>query len=301
MAARKAFGTAIVASPLAYYLISTNSGKPRSSRTGEDVDESCRRLNLPTPAKAQTVDVLHSPNLISKDEVRAILAAASKARARGLLGYVERRGESGRSKVGGDWRTTYMHSGNFFHDKIMDTEDLMGRIIKRVKERADKGDEGWAFMRKFLENRDSLNFRTIELHEYGPGGGLPEKKHYDAGSIITIDAMLCDGDKSFEGGMMYCPIYDLKSDEEEDDDVVIRRNFVKPSDGFNSAGDAILFPSHKFRNVSPITGGKRVVMVLEIWEGEAKTCFHRCLKREKCDYDEKRFQQAELMKTVCML
>ena len=76
---------------------------------------------------------------------------------------------------------------------------------------------------------------------------------------------------------------------------------MNASDGFNSAGEAIMFPSHKFHNVSPITGGKRVVMVLEIWEGEAKTCFHRCLKRDKCDYDEKRFREAELMKTVCML
>ena len=106
---------------------------------------------------------------------------------------------------------------------------------------------------------------------------------------------------------MYCPIYELnnygngKQDGDYDDDVVIRRDYVIPSDGFNRSGDAILFPSHKFHNVSPITGGKRVVMVLEIWEGEAKTCFHRCLKREKCDYDVKRFQEVELMKTVCML
>ena len=76
----------------------------------------------------------------------------------------------------------------------MDTKELMGRIIKRLQEGAAH-DEGWMMMNGYLKGRDRLNFRTIELHEYGPGGGLPERKHYDAGSIITIDVMLCDGDK----------------------------------------------------------------------------------------------------------
>jgi len=216
---------AAAAAPLAYYLLS----EPKRSRTGAAVDENCRLLNLPTPAQAQTVNVLHAPSLITQKEVSKILSSASIARSRGIVGYVERKGDSGRAKLGGDWRTTYLHSGNFFNNSVMDTKELMSRIIKRVEEKKNDpvDDEGWSKMAEFLKKRkvSELHFRTIELHEYGPGGGLPEKKHYDAGSIITIDVMMCDGDKSFEGGQIYCPIYDLGN--KEDDNVVLRRGEAK--------------------------------------------------------------------------
>ena len=38
----------------------------------------------------------------------------------------------------------------------------------------------------------TLNLRTVEYHEYRPGGQLKARKHYDAGSLITVDLMLAD-------------------------------------------------------------------------------------------------------------
>jgi len=246
-----------------------NSSQKVASRTGRDVEDSCRILHLPTPSEAQSINICHAHALLTSEEVSRILTKSSLARSRGTVGYVERKGESGRAKLNGDWRTTYLHSGGFF-SSMMDTGELMKRILQRVDERA-KDDDGWKTMQSYLKKRVSggnLNFRTIELHEYGKGGGLPEQKHYDAGSILTIDVMMCEGDRSFDGGQLYCPIYD--DDDDDDDGKIIRRDFVKSTDGFNSPGEAIIFPSHKFHNVSPIKRGKRVVMVLEIWDGEEK-------------------------------
>ena len=41
--------------------------------------------------------------------------------------------------------------------------------------------------------------RVIEVHEAGAGAGLPFDKHYDSGSIVTLDVLLSSRDE-FEGG-----------------------------------------------------------------------------------------------------
>ena len=51
-------------------------------------------------------------------------------------------------------------------------------------------------------------------------------------------------------------------------------------------GDALIFMSHKKHCVSQITRGRRQVLVLEFWEGEEKSCAHRCVERfnDHCQY-----------------
>ena len=41
-------------------------------------------------------------------------------------------------------------------------------------------------------------------------------------------------------------------------------------------GDAIIFLSHKFHCVAPVTSGRRNVLVCELWEGVARPCPRRC-------------------------
>ena len=117
-----------------------------------------------------------------------------------------------------------------------------------------------------IQDQD-LNLRTVEFHEYVPGGSLREKLHYDAGSIVTID--ICLGDE-YQGGELTFPEVDGTTT------VVDSKQFQK--------GDAAIFMSHKYHNVLPVTEGLRRVLVAELWRGENKICPHRCCTLEKCTY-----------------
>jgi len=240
------------------------------------------------------VQVINVPALLSEAQVSIILKETAIARQQRKIGWVERTGKTGRQKSGGDWRTSYIHSDGFASN-LFNTDELLDTLLTAVENEAKK-ESGWSMMNRFLKMRDrkKLNFRTIEVHEYLPGGGLPERKHYDAGSLITVDVILADG---FEGGKLYCPVYG------EDENVVVRREVVEGG-GFSNVGDAVIFPSHKFHNVSQVTSGKRIVLVMEIWEGEAKKCFHRCLKDnngETCEYNKEQFDLLLMMNTISMV
>jgi hypothetical protein len=53
-----------------------------------------------------------------------------------------------------------------------------------------------------------------------------------------------------------------------------------------SAGDAIVFPSHKRHMVRPVRSGCRRVCVIEFWNGVARSCSHRCDRHwGGCDFE----------------
>ena len=94
--------------------------------------------------------------------------------------------------------------------------------------------------------------RCVEYHTVEPGGSLPYPTHYDAGSLVTIDLMLSNT-SDFEGGAFGTL---------EADGSMQSYKFEK--------GDALLFVSHKFHCVQPVTAGRRNVLVMELWEGEGE-------------------------------
>ena len=104
----------------------------------------------------------------------------------------------------------------------------------------------------------TLNLRSAEYHDIGPGGALPHPKHLDYGSLITVDFMLSDTD-DFEGGTFSTL---------EADGTLQPRAFER--------GDMIIFLSHKYHCVAPVTAGRRNVLVCELWEGLPRICPQRC-------------------------
>lgn len=53
-------------------------------------------------------------------------------------------------------------------------------------------------------------------------------------------------------------------------------------------GDAMVFVSHKYHGVAPVTRGIRKVCVVEYWTGEERVCPHRCKRRSGvCTYQRK--------------
>lgn len=127
---------------------------------------------------------------------------------------------------------------------------------------------------------ESLSVRCVELHVYAPGGGLGDPKHFDGGSVVTVDLML---DDDFIGGKFQTH---EKNEQRHPHDGTMSTEAVAGHGGgdatstikqyeFNK-GDAIIFPSLKYHQVGEITQGCRKVLVLEFWNGVERHCDHRC-------------------------
>jgi len=103
------------------------------------------------------------------------------------------------------------------------------------------------------EDASSLNVRCSELHTYGIGSGLSVARHNDSGSTLTMSVLLSN--EALVGGM-------FMTWEESRLGV-----WGLPVEHPLAPGDAILFYSEDFHNVSPILAGARKSLVIELWTG----------------------------------
>jgi len=96
-----------------------------------------------------------------------------------------------------------------------------------------------------------LSVRCMELHTYVIGEGLTTVGHKDHGSVLSMSILLSNaGD--FGGGQLMT--WGAGS---------------APVMHAMERGDALVFPSLKTHNVSPITSGERQTLVIELWRGAA--------------------------------
>lgn len=107
----------------------------------------------------------------------------------------------------------------------------------------------------------TLATRCVEFHEMAEGGALSDEFHYDSGSVLTIDVMLADPRRDFAGGDLWFP--SSSPDRPRGSHLV-------------DQGDAVVFASHRYHAVRPVTSGTRRVLIVELWEGPERLCPHRC-------------------------
>lgn len=219
------------------------------------IPESISMSLVPAEA-AQLMKVHRREKFFSNTEIKQILAFEGENRHK--LG-LSRRDARGLKKINGSWTTYYLHTSGLFQATH---KDFIEKIIDAAFE-ADKG-EGWNI---FKGNKGDIKVRVIELHTVLKNGALAEQKHNDFGSHVTIDVM-CSSNDAFKGGE-FCTL--------ETDGNLKSYNFLK--------GDALIFPSHKYHCIQPVQEGERRVFVVELWEGEERTCAHRCTQHiGSCDY-----------------
>ena len=135
----------------------------------------------------------------------------------------------------------------------------------------------------------------VELLE-GAGGGAGNddggedddysvgSKHYDQGSIITVDIMLSDTTHHV-GGKLYTlePAADDVANKGEGDGNVRGDAWVVQQHHEFAKGDAMVFLSHKYHGVTPLRAGPpRQVLITELWQGEERACPHRCVQHWGC-------------------
>jgi hypothetical protein len=114
---------------------------------------------------------------------------------------------------------------------------------------------------KFVEGcggSSRVSVRLLEYHFYETGGDLTVgfTRHYDGGSLMTMVVLLSEPGIDFDGGVL--SVSDASSWQ-------FGSNECYVDVPLRNAGDAVVFPSHKYHNVSSITRGKRNVAVMEIW------------------------------------
>lgn len=230
--------------------------------------------SLPGPDVASKLNVHRFKTLVSKEEIEEILEFESKHRF--SLGST-RRDNIGIRKLNSEWVTTYLHTDQLFQRQF---PALMRRLINAAYE-ADRL-EHWNLIHRQDgatvpestsesevcsedEKKRHVGVRVIELHRVSRDGGLCDIRHHDTGSIMTVDLMLADSLTDFTGGQFSTAKFDDTSESAS----VQTHEFQQ--------GDVVVFPSHKYHFVRPVTSGQRMVLVMELWFGRDRACAHRCL------------------------
>ncbi len=199
-------------------------------------------------AQAQQSRVVTIKELLSPAEVAKVRAVASQ--------FAETAGRD-ISKSDGRWETLYLHTDGYFRRACPE-------ILEKITAAVARAESAEPSMKKLLTSRQpgEVGVRCIEYHEVRPGGSLPDLKHYDIGSLLTVDIMISES-ADFTGGEF--------STLESDGQLLRQQAF-----NAQATGDALLFVSHKYHCVQPVVSGLRRVLVIEFWVGPDRQCEHRC-------------------------
>jgi len=246
-----------------------------AARSSEPDEVVCARLGLMAPVAAQETRVIRLARFVNAEEIEEIKAHVAEMRRQHEVGTLER-GKDGRPKLNGAWQTSYLHTENAFARKMPALYERMRTTIQKIDA------QEWRVTSAFPSSE--VHFRTIECHEYHAGGRLTDARHFDAGSLVTMDIMLTAPGVEFDDGAFVTT---------EVDGTVTTHTFEK--------GDCLLFVSHKLHNVRPVTRGKRVALVAEIWHGPERTCAHRCAHLGPCDYTLARSHMAKTAQDLSIL
>ena len=200
---------------------------------------------LPPVDVARAMRVHRGARVLDASEVSAIVASAERERAR--LGIVQR--DAHRVPALDEratWSTYYLHTGGWL---TREHPELVAKLW-RAAVAADRA-EGWRLLSRADERETAppVTVRTAELHTVSRRGALADPRHFDGGSLVTVDVMLSER-SDFAGG----DLATLECDET-----------LMPHGPWEQ-GDALIFPSHKYHCVTPVRQGLRQVLVIEVGE-----------------------------------
>eukprot|EP00516_Mucochytrium_quahogii_P007078 CAMPEP_0203750932 /NCGR_PEP_ID=MMETSP0098-20131031/5086_1 /ASSEMBLY_ACC=CAM_ASM_000208 /TAXON_ID=96639 /ORGANISM=" , Strain NY0313808BC1" /LENGTH=253 /DNA_ID=CAMNT_0050640443 /DNA_START=478 /DNA_END=1239 /DNA_ORIENTATION=- len=225
--------------------MSARMGRIRQGWKSQDKIDS----ELPSPGDAQKMQLYVKRKLLSSGEVKEVVDF--ERQHKGSCGHT-RRDAQGFRKMDSTWQTSYLHTNHLM-------QKYKPEIVDKLVAAAFEADlqQGWGLLNG---DKDDFRIRVIELHSVGVDGALADEKHFDQGSLVTVDVMMCPATQ-FEGGQLSTL---------ETDGQLAQHQF--------DLGDAVVFPSHKYHCVLPVEQGSRSVLVMEIWRGEERDCAHRCLQ-----------------------
>ena len=208
---------------------------------------------------AKRCSVQRLPGFLSLDEIeelRSTAQAVQRIRAGDVLTAV---GATRDRQLREGGRTVHInhHLAEMMpalHDRLLRAAREADRDNWRGAADADRPDVG------VLDDRAMVALRSAEYHDVRgkAEGALPMHLHGDYGSLVTIDLMLSHSSE-YEGGVLQTM---------EADGNLLDHTFEQ--------GDALIFLSHKEHGVTPVTSGRRQIVVCELWEGLPRRCPQRC-------------------------
>ena len=287
--ARVAATACIGASAALAWLALRDPAEPRE----EDARYAAAIARLPDLERAQATRVVLVKRFLSDADL-AELDARLAALLREPLGTFSRDANGVPQLCGAPWETTYLHTNGAFARACPDLRHRLLALAGRVD-----AAEGWGLLggdsvgsaEKLAPRAGACGgaqLRTVELHRVLPGGALADRRHFDGGSLVTVDVLLSrPAGADFAGGEFCTP--------ELDGTMAVHAGFER--------GDALVFVSHKRHCVAPVRAGVRRVLVAELWDGPERTCAHRCMDpRRECAYtvaaaQAERFVRADLPET----
>ena len=137
-------------------------------------------------AAASLARVVRIPNFLSQDDI-ALVRRLERA-------HHERLGHPPLARRG--WQTTYLSAGGLLRAAAPALHRRLGELRYKVDLSPLVPTCGPAASEELLRG---LEARCIELHEGRAGGSLDDPRHFDNGSVVTVDMML---DDSFTGGAL---------------------------------------------------------------------------------------------------
>jgi hypothetical protein len=198
---------------------------------------------------ASLARVVHVPQVLSATDIALVRSLKDV--------HHQRLGRPPPARAG--WNTTYLSAGGLFRTAAPELHRRLGtlrKVVDLTPFEQTGGDHAAAAAAAAAELLGSLEPRCIELHDGHPGGSLNDPRHFDNGSMVTVDVMLDDG---FTGGELGT----LEADGS------LQTHLFR-------AGDALVFPSNKYHSVGRILTGVRQTLVVEYWQGNENRCNHRC-------------------------
>ena len=202
------------------------------------VEAPLHNVEIPTAQRTQAV---HIPKLLSRDDIAAVHRVGAAVAAERADATIDR---SAWGQPEGTWTVTFVNAGGAL-------EAMEPALHAKIRDAALAVDrEHW----NVTAGARLANYRVAEHHTMRSAlGGRPiaaaHTRHCDHGSLVTIDILLTDP-AQIEGGVLQT----LEPDGE-----LLGHAWEQ--------GDALVFLSHKYHCVSPLTRGTRQVMVCELWQG----------------------------------
>jgi len=200
-----------------------------------------------------------APDVLDAQQTRVVSAGKVDAEDVATLKRLACRasccGREVRSRNSDTWQVTFLQTDNFFAENA---PDLLARFTDIAKSIALE--EKWLTPAR----AERLQARVIEWHQQdAPGPGIPDPRHYDMDSLITVDVMCSEPGQDFLGGQLQT----LEVDG-------LKEHSFK-------LFDVLVFQAHKYHCVAPVVKGCRCALVLEFWDGPQRVCPHRCTSFER--------------------
>lgn len=214
--------------------------------------------------KATCTRVFNEVSFLSQDEVALVIAA---------IEYLDLPSYTSNVDEDIDYKGNAVHCTTYISGVVFQLLPWLKKRVFDLVRRVNRS-QGWGFDTS-SQASSSFNIRVAEYHEMFENGSLSDIKHFDVGSLITVDIMLEESQKGARFRTIDRVLHRSPAGNSSSRGSRRSTKLVLRKHDFHK-GDALVFVSHKHHSVSRLVKGSRKVLIFEFWHGMERHCGHRC-------------------------